>query len=330
MLHEQVRHGLVTTIIPVQNRPRLLAEAVASVLAQTYRPIEIVVVDDGSTDDTPQVAETLRERHPDEVAVLRQPNCGPGPAREAGRRAARGEFVQYLDSDDLLLPDKFERQVAALQADIEAGIAYGKTRYYQHGAEPLDVAWKRTGECIETLFPSMLHSRWWGTSTPLYRRALLDRAGAWSDLWLEEDWEYDCRIATQGVRLAFCDTFVSDEREHRKERLSRSDAATQRRTLASRAEAHRRILGHAQAAGIPADSPEMRHFVRELFFLCRQCGAAGLAVESRLLHRLAVAATAPATATPDLRVYGALARMLGWRATARLAGLSERLRQRIA
>ena len=71
MLHEQVRRGLVTTIIPVQNEPGLLAEAVASVLAQTYRPIEIVVVDDGSTDDTPQVAERLRERHPDEVVVLR-------------------------------------------------------------------------------------------------------------------------------------------------------------------------------------------------------------------------------------------------------------------
>ncbi|MGD0948065.1 MAG: glycosyltransferase family A protein, partial [Candidatus Binatia bacterium] len=99
--------GLITTIIPVYNRPQLLRQAVASVLAQTYQPIEIVIVDDGSTDDTPQVAETLREQHPDEVAVLRQPNRGPGPAREAGRRAARGEFVQYLDSDDLLLPDKF-------------------------------------------------------------------------------------------------------------------------------------------------------------------------------------------------------------------------------
>src|SRR5262245_21086983 len=96
--------GLVSTIIPVYNRPALLSEAVTSVLAQTYRPIEIIIVDDGSTDATPEIAQSLASAHPTEIRWLRIINGGPGAAREAGRRCARGAFIQYLDSDDLLHP----------------------------------------------------------------------------------------------------------------------------------------------------------------------------------------------------------------------------------
>src|SRR6516162_5891082 len=106
--------GLVSTIIAVHNRPLLLREAVASVLAQTYRPIEIIIVNDGSTDETGREAEALAVIHP-EVRAIHRENGGPGAARETGRLVAQGEFIQYLDSDDLLLPSKFERQVAGLR-----------------------------------------------------------------------------------------------------------------------------------------------------------------------------------------------------------------------
>ena len=98
-----MRSGLVSTIIPVYNRPTLVVEAIESVLAQTYRPIEIIVVDDGSTDSTSAVVEQMMTAHP-EVSLLRQPNSGPGPARQKGIEAASGEFIQFLDSDDLLAP----------------------------------------------------------------------------------------------------------------------------------------------------------------------------------------------------------------------------------
>src|SRR6516225_7406069 len=203
--------GLVSTIIPVHNRPVLLREAVASVLAQTYRPIEVIIVDDGSTDATGREAEALAEVHL-EVRVIHRRNGGPGEARETGRLASSGEFIQYLDSDDLLLPRKFELQVAGLRKFNDCAVSYGKTRFYAHGDCPTDVAWKRTGEKISTMFPSFLHSRWWGTSTALYRRSVTDLAGPWTELKNEEDWEYDCRIARNGGRLYYSDVFVSGER----------------------------------------------------------------------------------------------------------------------
>ena len=95
--------GLISTIIPVFNRPALLREAVESVLGQTYRAIEILIVDDGSTDSTPAVVRELEKIAPTVVRGIRQENLGPGAAREAGRQMARWEFILYLDCDDLLL-----------------------------------------------------------------------------------------------------------------------------------------------------------------------------------------------------------------------------------
>lgn len=313
---------LVTTIIPVYNRPVLLREAVGSVLDQNYRPVEIIIVDDGSTDETAGVADTLAEEHPLEIRTVHQANAGPGLAREAGRRIARGEYIQYLDSDDVLLPGKFERQVAGLRANPTCDVGYGKTRYSVGGERP----WKRTGEEIVTMFPAFLKSRWWDTSTPLYRRSVVDAAGPWTGLWQEEDWEYDCRVASLGVRLHYCAEFVSEQRALDPARLSRGKLDPGRK-LHDRATAHCLIFGHALRAGIGADVPEMQHFARELFLLARQCGAAGLCEDAESLFRLArIASGAPRGSGWDFRCYEGLAAVIGWTWAGRIACLSDRLR----
>jgi glycosyltransferase involved in cell wall biosynthesis len=317
--------GLVTTVIPVRNRPFLLREAVASVLAQTYRPVEIIIVDDGSTDETGFEVKVLAERHPEVQAIFRQ-NGGPGAARETGRLAARGEFIQYLDSDDLLQPSKFELQVAGLRRCSDCDVSYGKTRFYRYGDCPTDKAWKRTGERIVTMFPSFLQSRWWGTSTPLYRRKVTDLAGAWTELTNEEDWEYDCRIARDGVRLHYCDSFVSDERSGLGDHLSGGGGHTPEK-LKSRTHAHRLIFEHALRAQITHETKEMQHFARELFLLARQCGAAGLILEARTLFGLARRASGTERGHGiDFLLYGAGARLIGWRAMGVLACGLERLK----
>ena len=317
--------GLVSTVIPVHNRPALLREAVASVLAQTYRPIEIIIVDDGSTDETGSEAEALAKAH-SEVRAIHRENGGPGMARETGRLAARGQFIQYLDSDDLLLPIKFELQVSGLRRSEHYAVSYGKTRFYAYGDQPSDVAWKRTGEHISTMFPSFLRSRWWDTSTPLYRREVTDLAGPWTSLRNEEDWEYDCRVASKRGRLHYCDAFISDTQLTSGNQLSRGGSSDPEK-LRDRATAHRLILEHALAARISPEASEMRHFARALFLLARQCGAAGLAHEARTLFELSQQASGPVGRRGiDFLVYGACARLVGWRAMGRLACRLDRLR----
>lgn len=308
---------LVTTIIPVHNRATMLREAVASVIAQTHRPIEIIVVDDGSTDDTSMTADEIAREH-SEVRVIHQPNGGPGVAREAGRNAARGDFVQHLDSDDLLLPRKFELQVAGLLANPDCGASYGWTRW-RHDHRVEDRPAKRSGERIETLFPAMLQSRWWDTPAPLWRASLIRDSGPWLPLRSEEDWEYDARLASRGVRLHYVADWVCEVRRHDAHLSGHGN-------FRDRAAAHARIYEHARRAGIGPEAPEMQHFARELFLLARQSGAAGLAEESQMLFRLAREASGERANALQFRAYEAFARVLGWPLAGKLASLSDRLR----
>jgi glycosyltransferase involved in cell wall biosynthesis len=106
----------VSVIIPVYNGERYLAEAIESVLSQTHRPLELLVVDDGSTDGTADVARSYPE-----ARTIHQPNRGHGAAKNAGAAAARGEFLAFLDADDVWAPDKLRLQVAYLEANDDVG-----------------------------------------------------------------------------------------------------------------------------------------------------------------------------------------------------------------
>lgn len=318
--------GLVSIIIPVFNRAAMLTEALASAEAQSYRPIEVVLVDDGSTDGTGRLCDELAARSPERVRALHQANAGPGAAREAGRNAARGEFLQYLDSDDLLYPEKLAKQVAALRSAPDAGIAYCWTRLRRSDGFLVEGPRKGSGERRETMFPWFLTERWWDTPNPLYRRSVCDAAGPWLPLWQEEDWEYDCRIAATGTKLVQVPEFLVEVRELAEERLSGGDSRDRRR-LSARCEAHRRVYGHARGAGIGPESPFMQRYARELFLLARQCGAAGLGAEAKEMFRLARESSGPARGRgADFRAYSAAAGILGWERAGRFACLLDRLR----
>jgi glycosyltransferase involved in cell wall biosynthesis len=118
--------SLVSVIIPTYNRAKLLAEAMDSVRAQTYRPMELIVVDDGSTDDTGEVvqqwSEKVRGDQGLQVRYCYQENQGASAARNRGFLECRGEYVQFLDSDDSLCPGKISTQVAALGDGCPASV----------------------------------------------------------------------------------------------------------------------------------------------------------------------------------------------------------------
>jgi len=313
--------ALVSTIIPVYNRPGLLLQAVGSVLEQAYRSIEIIVVDDGSTDDTPEVVDRLAAEHPGIIRIVHKANGGVGLAREAGRQFARGEFIQYLDSDDLILPRKFELQVQALLDHPECGAAYGVTRLVDPNGRILKEPYKWTGRTFRHLLPALLVDRWWNTQTPLWRRAVCDRIGPWPPMRMAEDWAYEARAAGLGLTLASVPDTVAATRCHGGDRLTsgkltRSKAADMAKLIT---ELHRA----AEQVGVPLDCPEMRHFSRWAFAHARRCGAMGLLGQAEELHRVGMAASA----TPDRRMalVGRCAWLLGWRLTGLLFGLRDRL-----
>lgn len=314
---------LVSTIIPVHNRSDLLREAVASVLAQTYRPIEIVIVDDGSTDDTAAVAEDLARTRPESILVIHQPNAGPGAARQRGLDRARGSFIQFLDSDDLLLPGKFAAQVGALRQQPDCQISYGPSLEENHSIQPVQRRgpMRGTGQVRTTLFPHLLVERWWTTSCPLYRRDLLDRIGPWRSWINEEDWEYDARAGATGARLAWVPEEVSVRRIHLADGHLSDEGCEDPRKLSHRALAQASLFHCARQAGVAHDTPEMRQFVRASFLLSRQCGLAGVDDASKSLFQLARAASGRRRLqqSPEFLLYGLLAALVGWRGAARVS-----------
>lgn len=318
--------GLVSVIVPVFNRSRMLRQAIESVLGQDYRPLEILIIDDASTDDTPDVIRELERKHPEVRAFLRKVNKGPGSSREIGRQSAKGEFLQYLDSDDLLLPRKLAMQVSCFERRPSLGIVYGFTRYISASGNRIECTWKPTVEefRLDRMFPSFLLDRLWETSAPLYRAALCERAGGWSDLRLEEDWEYDCRIAALDPEIGSVDDEVIEHRDHVHGRLSKEQDHLSAK-LHQRARAHEMIYRSARRAAIGPERPEMQHFARELFHLARQCGVAGLLAHSRRLFDLAEHASGQEKPHLDFRLYRFLGGVLGWGNTARLAKLRERI-----
>jgi glycosyltransferase involved in cell wall biosynthesis len=321
--------SLVSTVIPVYNRPKMLREAVASVLAQTHRPIEIIIVDDGSTDDTPGAAEELSRTYPAEIVFIRKQNSGPGPTREVGRITARGEFIQYLDSDDLLRPRKFELQIQALRQQPECGAAYGYICVHPLNGPPLEKPFKGSGETRDTLFPWLLADRWWNTDCPLFRRTVCDAVGPWTDLRWSQDWEYDGRVAALGTKLAHVKEFVCDERHHAEIRQTSHADWTSPDRIAARIRFLTLMLGHAERGGISADSPQRQHFTRWIFATARKCAAAGYVVESQRCMELAERSAGECREVRDgFEMFRSLCRWVGTRNTGRLLTLGERFKRR--
>ncbi|HET7457548.1 MAG TPA: glycosyltransferase family 2 protein [Gemmatimonadaceae bacterium] len=121
---------LVSVVIPTYNAAPWIGAAVAAAFAQDHAPTEVIVADNGSTDDTIEVAKASGA-----VRVVNAERRGPSAARNAGLDAARGEFVQFLDADDLLAPGKVSRQLAALRAGT-ADVAWGTFTRFRDGADP--------------------------------------------------------------------------------------------------------------------------------------------------------------------------------------------------
>lgn len=187
---------VVTAIIPTFRRPRLVGRSCRSVFAQTHRPLELIVIDDGSGDDTPQVLTALRDEA--QAAGVRYAhftvaNGGPGKARNAGIERATGEYLAFLDDDDLWLPHKVATQLAAMQAQPAAGASF--TQFIHEGSpdtpKPRPEQMK-DGWVFETLCRGETRSH---LQTFMVTRRAVNECAPFAPLFNFEDTEFMLRLA---------------------------------------------------------------------------------------------------------------------------------------
>jgi len=198
---------LVSIIIPAYNAGPWLRETIQSALNQTWSTKEIIVVNDGSTDDTLASAQSFQSSG---LLVLTQRNRGASAARNAGLAAAQGDYIQFLDADDLLAPDKIAEQMRALGAvepDVLSSSTWARFRRSPEEARfTPEPNWRHlTGvEFLQLHFEGgwMMQPAAWLTP-----RSLIDRAGGWNEtLSLNDDGEFFARVMLTAKRILFVPT----------------------------------------------------------------------------------------------------------------------------
>jgi glycosyltransferase involved in cell wall biosynthesis len=236
----------VSVTIPTYNSAPYLARTLQSLVEQTYRNFEIIVVDDGSTDATPQVVEPFLDR----IVYHRQPNGGLPAARNKGFELARGEFIAWMDSDDLCDPERLAVQVAYLQQnphvvaigtefaaidvmDRELEAAYSATYYSEFGKHGLgglftkreefdgsNVSWaeaplsKRYEVYSGEVWRRLIFGNFMHPPTMMMRRSAVEQAGKLREgITSAEDWEYITRLSRLG-HIAFVNAPLLRYRKH--------------------------------------------------------------------------------------------------------------------
>jgi glycosyltransferase involved in cell wall biosynthesis len=183
---------LVSVIIPTYNRDGFLREAIESVLSQAYKQFELIVVDDGSTDTTGD----LLQQYGTGLSVLHTSHRGPSAARNRGIAAARGEYIAFLDSDDVWLPDKLRAQMLFFQDHPEARVCQTEEIWIRSGVRvnPMKKHKKYSGWIFKQCLPLCMVS----PSSVMIERSVFGRVGLFNETFLAcEDYELWLRIAAR-------------------------------------------------------------------------------------------------------------------------------------
>jgi glycosyltransferase involved in cell wall biosynthesis len=196
---------LVSILIPAFNAQEWIGETIQSAIGQTWELKEVVVVDDGSADETLEIA---RRFESESVRVVTQENQGAAAARNKAFALSRGDYIQWLDADDLLAPDKIEKQMAALakhgSKHTLASSAWGRFLHRSDRAKFVPTALWCDLLPAEWLLRKMEQNLYMQTATWLVSRELTEAAGPWDTMLLsDDDQEYFCRVllASDGVRF---------------------------------------------------------------------------------------------------------------------------------
>ena len=217
-------YQMVSVIIPTYNRALLIKESIQSVFNQTHRPIECLIIDDGSTDNTAKVIGNLQTKLATvdfKLIYIKQDNSGAPAARNNGIKNASGEFFQFLDSDDLLYPNKIKDQVSVLQNQEKIDGVYGN---WHHGTIESNVLIKgeKWKDSIDQFYGGcVIH-----TLSFLFRRSFINTIGPWDEsLKRNQEIDYFLRGALAGGNFEYLPKLTGLWREHEGERIVTSSGA---------------------------------------------------------------------------------------------------------
>ena len=244
----------VSVVIPNFNRETLIGETLENLLRQSLPPHEIIVVDDGSTDRSVEVVRSFGEK----IQLIRQANQGPGTARNAGLRAATGDFVQFQDSDDLFSLNKLEVQAGLLSrtgADVALG-PWVKARIDGRTLALEDHVLQQELPPAKISLPC-----WWlrGWSTVfqslLFRRTFLEKVGFYrTDLMPSEDTEYFFRLLTSFPRVAFSSDALMIYRLHEANKITQDEGTSRARRIIDWARCLRCMVQRSETTGLKIDA----------------------------------------------------------------------------
>ncbi|EAW35911.1 glycosyltransferase [Lyngbya sp. PCC 8106] len=184
----------ISIIIPVYNGATTIQATIDSVLKQTFSDFELIIVNDGSTDSTLEIISQYRDRR---LQVLSYPHAGASATRNRGLKQASGEYIAFLDADDLWTPDKLEAQLNALQTHPKAAVAYSWTDFLDEAG-----SWRQAGRHTtvngEPYAAMLLYNFIESGSNPLIRRDALDDVGGFDEsLSGGQDWDLYLRLAAR-------------------------------------------------------------------------------------------------------------------------------------
>ena len=193
---------LISAIVPVYNGEKFLGDALSSIFAQDYRSIEVIVVDDGSTDDTGAIAQSYRE-----VQYFYQERQGSAVARNTGIDNSKGELIAFLDADDLWLPNQLSTQAAYLTKHPEIVYVCGRSKNYLEPGVTCP-PWIEPDELLQVYDAIQLGSI-------LARRSLFETVGKFNSTYLQgQDLEWFCRVKESGVPVGYITDTVLIRRIH--------------------------------------------------------------------------------------------------------------------
>jgi glycosyltransferase involved in cell wall biosynthesis len=201
-----VSTDLVSVIVAFYNAERFLEDAITSVLVQRYSPLEVILVDDGSTDRSEDLARTLSAGHP-EVRLLRSTNnAGPSAARNAGLAEATGNYVTFLDADDVMLPDRLSSQVAYLVDRLDVDLVLCGEEQVLDADAPHDLIRRRRSGAAGLHFHIM---------SMMVRRSVFDRVGGFEpSLAVAEDLDWLFRAGRAGLVVGKIERVLTRRRMH--------------------------------------------------------------------------------------------------------------------